>query len=158
MATNAVTIHAWKADHTSGTKFYHVIRFVSANGHSFALRQNGAEKLFTGLGKMSTGAIALDEELTGSISAGGKKISAKTSDGYTRGMVNTSIECPTISDAIDHIRKVFGAAPQTTARNILMKAAWAFTPPPAAVEPATPKKPREKDEPDAKKHADWGSW
>lgn len=158
MAREAVTIYSWKAAHTGGTKFYQVIRFVSSNGRSFSIRQYGARALFTGLGKMSTGAVELDENDGPGTRAGNKKIDEKRAGGYNKEVEEDTHNCPAISDAVTWIRTNFGARPQTIARDILRKPEWEWiTPSDLPDAPASPKKP-ERKETDAQKHADWGSW
>lgn len=158
MAREAVTILSWKAVHTSGTKFYQVIRFVSANDRSFSIRQYGASALFTGLGKMSTGAVELDEDDSVGGKAGSDKISRKRGDGYSNDVENDSHNCPTISDAITWVRTNLGAKPQAIARDILRKPEWAWIAPPDPVAAPAPPKKAEPKETGAQKHADWGSW
>lgn len=158
MAQAAVTIYSWKAVHASGTKFYQVLRFVSANGRSFSIRQNGALVLFTGLGKMSTGAVDLDEGDAPGVLAGQRKIADKRAGGYNQSSEEDSYNCPNTSDAITWIRTNLGAKPQGFARDILRKPEWAWVAPVDLPAAPTPPKKSERKETDTQKHADWGSW
>lgn len=158
MPTPAVELHIWKAEHTTGTKFYQVMRFVSANGHSFSIRQNGANSLFTGIGKMSTGAIALDENFTGKTNAGKQKILDKQNDGYINGKVELEESFDSISDALNWAKKNLGSKPQTLVRATLMSASWVFESPTKFAPAPQHVSPREPDEADHIKSPEWGSW
>ena len=119
-----VTIKIWRATHTSGTKFYHVVRFISGTGHSFSIRHYGKIETFTGLGKIATGAIELDEQLQFSMVAGAQKISDKRSGGYRNDVAEQTVDHASTADAMSWARANFGKKAQDIARPILAGADW----------------------------------
>ncbi len=124
-----ITVEAWVGQHSGGTKFYQIVTFRSANGHSFSIRQNGPSGVFTAPGKLASGSIALDEQLVGAPGnnpttyAGVGKRQDKTADGYTftRELYESH---DTVSAALQFVKANFGLAAQRLANPILRSEPW----------------------------------
>jgi hypothetical protein len=154
----SIKLHIWYAKHTTGTKFYHVLRFVGPQG-SFALRHFGPAATFTGMSKISMGQVELDEWVSAGGTAGIKKINEKRSGGYTEEMAR---EEHTFG-GIDELERFFGDhfnnKAKIAAREVLRKmTGWPATAAAAAPVPEEPPAEPEREHADEPKPDAWGSW
>jgi hypothetical protein len=88
-------VKSWKAVHSSGTKFYQVVRVISESDKmGFALSNYGPVGSFVGLGKITAGQCE-DLGFGSSADIGDVKQKQKIKDGYTK---NTETEDKSFAD------------------------------------------------------------
>lgn len=153
----AFKVVSWKATHTSGTKFYQVVRIVNlAQNRSWAVQHSGGNNLFIGLGKVSTGRIVC-EPLDLGLEAGNAKITEKRKGGYTQ---NTQTDEQIFGDKASILKWAkahFGDAPMKSLREAFANDI-AFATVEDALQKIAPKVKPVPDEPNHIKHPDWGTW
>lgn len=153
-----ITIHAWKALHTGGTKFYQVIRFVVGGKVSFSIEHNGAKALFQEVGKIATGQIRTNEIGNG-VRSGLTKIEDKKKDDYTASQEKQQFELGSGGQLRDWAKthlseKARRFVTDTMRTTAFVEAIVDLAPPTPGVWPS----PSEPDEPALVKHSEWGSW
>jgi hypothetical protein len=154
----SIKAHVWCADHTGGTKFYQVLRFVNTDsGQSFAIAHFGAMGVFTGVGKVSTGQMQVADVAGSGTTAGQSKIREKKKGGYTQNERQAEETFATKEDLLAWCRTNIGSKHLSTVRGEINKMNWSVTAKAADPDP-WPIPKREPDEPNHVKHADWGSW
>jgi hypothetical protein len=156
---SVIKVEAWYAMHTGGTKFYQIVRFIAGGKVSFALQHNGANALFTGIGKIASGQIR-KEEVTAGVRAGKKKEVDKKGDGYTELEQTKSWTFASQQEFNGWARNQFGKAAIDVIKSECRSSQWinavsstSSTPAPAWEPPPAPTIDKGMEE-----HPEFGSW
>jgi hypothetical protein len=146
----------WYAGHTSGTKFYQVIRIQNTDtGMSMAIQHSGANALFLGLGKASSGRLEVEEPVNTS-NAGKVKIDEKRKGGYKVGETSNVQTFATKQALLAHAKANYGGKALDGVKAAL-RATFGDLNPSAVFQPDPPRA-KEPKETDFQKHPEWGSW
>lgn len=154
------TVRVWKATHTGGTKFYQVASFVApGKAGSISLRQFGPVGVFTGLGKLQTGSVEIDEVRRTDRFAGLAKIKDKKSGGYIKDIVELEEVFGDFGSLQTWIKKNIGPKGLQPLRKEMQGLNWAsLSVPTSTAGAAKATTPNEPEETPLQKHKDWGTW